>query len=194
MKTANITMDEAQFEALLEELPSYEKGLTSEGLVEFFREMCGRYDQETIVGWLKAWGYDEDLYSVKSRNYVLTLHSKSRLKVQLHKVKDQQMNEMVNIMLMQTQSEQKLSNSGVNLHCLLEKSSNSFTYGVYNTNPYPVRVGFDCSDSEGLIFSPLTSSVETQVEAESWVCLLHAQLAKGAQKCRLKPSLKVVRA
>ena len=193
MAGAHVEIDEERFNQLLKDLPSYQDGLTSEGLVEFFRETLENYGEERIRGWLHAWGYDEQLYSVKSRNYVLTVHSNNKVKVQMHKVKDLNMNEMVNIMLLQTHSERKGTTDGVNLHCLLEKSANCFTYGVYNTNNYPVAITFDCSNSTGLVFSSRTNQVEAFIEPESWKCIVHAQLAKGATQCKLSPVLRVRR-
>jgi len=60
-----------------------EGGLTLEGFKQFLVaeiEAC-HMDEERMLSWLQALGYDQDLYSIKSRCFMLTFHSTVDLQV-----------------------------------------------------------------------------------------------------------------
>ena len=137
------------------------------------------------------WGYDEDLFSVKSRSYTVTLHSDNRLTCYMKRNRGLMMTDLTNNMMLEVNSEKKSTVEGVNLHCLMEKSGSVFTYGVYNSNTYPVNVILDSSRSEGLVYSSRKNVNEGRVEAESWKSIVQAQIEKNAASCRLKTKLRV---
>ena len=194
MSRVNVHYSNEEFLAMIEKYPSYEQGLTSEGFIEYMRDQFEERGEGVIKEWLKLWGYDNDLYSIKSRYYVLTFHSNERLKIQMKNSAGLELNDRIHEMLLQKSSEKKGETDRVQLHCLMEKAANSFTYGVYNDNNHRVQVTLDCSNSEGLTFSGIKPIMNHFVEAKQWKILTHCQISKTATACKLKPNFKVSRA
>lgn len=194
MEKVNVRYSEEEFQELLARMPSFNNGFTSEGLIEYIREMCEKRGENTVREWMRVWGYDEDLYSIKSRFYVLTFHSDSRIKVQMKNAEGLQLNDKIHEILLQRSAEKKGVTDRVQLYCLMEKAANSFTYGALNDNTYRVKVTLDCANSEGLIFNGPKFSATHFIEPKQWKLLIHCQIAKNATSCKLRPSFKVSRA
>ena len=194
MNKVGLNISQEDFNDIVQRLPSHEEGLTQEGLIEYFREKCEEYGERTIKQWFNTWGYDQDLYSVQSRYYVLSFHSQQRLKIQMKASTGLGMNERIHEMLLQKSGERKGVTDNVQLYCLMERAANAFMYGAFNDNNYKVKVVFDCSQSEGLSFSSGKSLMEFEIEAKVWRVITHCQIARNATGCKLRPILKVSRA
>lgn len=194
MRKVDLHYTEEEFKDIVDRLPSHEEGLTSDGLVEFMREKAESMGQEQLRQWLQTWGYDQDLYSIQSRYYVLTFHSRQRLKVQMKNSEGLDLNEKIHEMLMLKSGEKKGITDGVQLYCLMEKAANAFTYGAFNDNSHRVRVTLDCSNSEGLMFSSGKNLMAFTIEPKQWKVLCHCQISRTATACKLKPNLRVARA
>lgn len=193
MRKVSVQYTEEEFKDLVDRLPSHENGLTSDGLVEFMREKAQTVGQGTLMQWLNAWGYDDDLFSIQSRYYVLSLHSRQRVKIQIKNAEGLDLNEKIHEMLMLKYGEKKGITDGVVLYCHMEKAANAFTYGTFNENNYRVRVTLDCSSSEGLLFSSRKNLMSFSIEPKQWKILCHCQISRTATACKLKPSLRVTR-
>ena len=193
MNQVNMHYTEDEFDGLLEKFPSYLKGLTVEGLIEFIREMYQEHGDTVIKDWLRVWGYDGDLYSITSRYYVLSFHSDERLKIQIKKAEGMGLNDRINEMLMQKSAEKKGENNRVILYSLMEKAANLITYAAYNDNDHPMVVNLDCSNGEGLNFSGKSQIVRHVVEPKKWKILTHCQISKTAVSCKLKPNFTAAR-
>ncbi|OMJ74294.1 hypothetical protein SteCoe_26816 [Stentor coeruleus] len=194
MRKVSIQYTEEEFKDFVDRLPSHENGLTADGLVEFMREKAQAVGQEILRQWLNAWGYDDDLYSTQSRYYVLSLHSRQRVKIQIKNAEGLDLNEKIHEMLMVKSGEKKGITDGVMLYCFMEKAANGFTYGAFNENNYRVRVTLDCSNSEGLLFSSRKNLMSFSIEPKQWKILCHCQISRTATACKLKPNLRVTRA
>lgn len=66
---------------ILDRYCSSNRGITLRGLKDFFRDAIVKQGEETIWGWFENLGYDHDLYSIRSRCFILTLHSDSEMSV-----------------------------------------------------------------------------------------------------------------
>lgn len=51
--------------------------LTLKGFRDWFLDQLRKEGEEKIFEWLAKLGYDEDLYSVRSRLFTITFHSKN---------------------------------------------------------------------------------------------------------------------
>jgi hypothetical protein len=47
------------------------------GLTEWFIDQVRSEGEDVVFGWLEKLGYDRDLFSVRSRLYTITFHSKA---------------------------------------------------------------------------------------------------------------------
>ncbi|OMJ71945.1 hypothetical protein SteCoe_29734 [Stentor coeruleus] len=193
MKKVGLQYTEEEFKEIVDRLPSHEEGLTSDGLVEFIREKVQSISQEQLRQWLEIWGYDQELYSIQSRYYVLTFHSHQKLNVQMKKSEGLDLNDKIYEMLMLKSGEKKGITNGVQLYCLMEKASSTFTCGVFNDNSHKVRITLDCSNSEGLIFSSRKNLMDFTIDPKQWKVLCHCQISRTATACKLKPNLRVAR-
>ena len=74
---------------MLAKFNSTDRGLTLKGFKEFVRaqllDMKSGGNESIMWQWLENLGYDKDLYSVRSRCFILTFHSQQEISV---KVKD----------------------------------------------------------------------------------------------------------
>ena len=74
VKSDASNFDENEFNNICEEFQSYNGCITENGFVEFWKKKAEENIEE-IKNWFKALGYDEDLYPLKSRCFMLTFHS-----------------------------------------------------------------------------------------------------------------------
>lgn len=193
MAQAGVNFGRSQFRELRKQVHSTKHGVTKEGFIEFMRAMLIKYGEVTIREWLKEWGYDEYLYSVKSRCFVLTLHSYHPLKVQMSSAVDNSITNYVWGMILERFAAVKGERNGVKLGCVVHTPANAFSYGVFNGNNREVSVELDFSTSEGLVFSSGINKVSRSIPPNTWSVLSHCQISKSAEGCRLRPSFRVTR-
>ncbi len=75
-------MSEVEFKnEILEKYCSSSRGITLRGFKEFWQSSIKAYGEQTIWNWLENLGYDLDLYSLRSRVFILTLHCEQELAV-----------------------------------------------------------------------------------------------------------------
>ena len=56
---------------------SHGETITLKGLTEWFVDQVKAEGEDTVFGWLEKLGYDRELYSIRSRLFTLTFHSKT---------------------------------------------------------------------------------------------------------------------
>ena len=62
---------------LLTKYNSFESALTLKGFSDWFIDQTKQEGDDVIFTWLEKLGYDRELYSVKSRLFTVTLHSRN---------------------------------------------------------------------------------------------------------------------
>lgn len=62
---------------ILNKYNNFEKALTQKGFTDWFIDQTKAEGEDTIFAWLEKFGYDRDLYSIRSRLFGLTFHSKT---------------------------------------------------------------------------------------------------------------------
>lgn len=62
----NLTESEFRSE-ILEKYCSSNRGVTLRGFKDFWRESIRNFSEDVIFSWLENLGYDQDLYSIRSR-------------------------------------------------------------------------------------------------------------------------------
>lgn len=69
--------DEAEFKATVtSRFNSYEDALTLKGFKDWWKQQLLSEGEATIWQWLEKMGYDRDLYSLRSRIFTVTFHSR----------------------------------------------------------------------------------------------------------------------
>src|SRR5438132_816847 len=62
---------------VLSQYCSSEGGLTEKGFKQWFIDQVKNAGEDVVFGWLSKLGYDQDLYSIRSRLFTVTFHSKT---------------------------------------------------------------------------------------------------------------------
>jgi calpain-15 len=71
----NKQLTEKEFKMnILDKYASTERGITCHGFLEFWKNSIRTLGEETVFSWLELLGYDRDLFSVRSRCFILTMH------------------------------------------------------------------------------------------------------------------------
>jgi calpain-15 len=67
--------------SILGNYASSDKGISLKGFLDYFRDSINTLGDEAVWKWFEKLGYDRDLYSVRSRTFLLTIHSNVELSV-----------------------------------------------------------------------------------------------------------------
>lgn len=96
----NLKITEEEFQStILSKYASSEKGITLKGFKEFFRQTMLKKGTQTVWSWFELLGYDKDLVSIRSRCFVITLHSDIDISVTVRDAIQTDLDNRVNIML-----------------------------------------------------------------------------------------------
>ena len=194
MSLVEVSISPEEFEELKSKVASIEDGITKEGFMEYIRGTIKTYGEERIREWLSVWGYDEYLYSVKSRSYILTIHSYTPLNV--YNIPSDPKEDLTvkawNLVLSRYGSV-KNENNGVNTYRLKHTQVGASTFAVMNPKLKNVTVTCDFSASEGLIFSCGKSRVTKVIQPGQFGSIIHYTVGKYATVGRSKFSFSVTK-
>lgn len=105
----NSEINEAYFrEEILEKNISSDNGLTEKGFINLWEETLRKKGQKTIWEWLFNLGYDEELYPIRSRCFMLTIHSEKKTSVAVRHTLDTELNYKVNKMILESKGSKKV--------------------------------------------------------------------------------------
>jgi len=139
----NFTQDEFKF--LLEQYQSYNESITEQGFVEFWKNS---YLQEggdaEVKSWLKNLGYDDDLFPLKSRNFMLTFHSDIPISVCARDNISTDLNKKIDKLVIKTMGEKIKSKKDISVFLYQSKMSSIFSFGCLNegNESYKVCLNF----------------------------------------------------
>lgn len=170
---------------------SSEHGLTLDGFLHYMHDTTKQVGESRIFEWLRAWGYEPDLFSTGSRHFILTLHSEDKLGVRMHKAKGTALSQRVDELILQHHGVKKSRIGTLDLYCLYEAKANAFTYGVFNSADRRVSCEFDCSQSSGVIYGTGAARTQHTIEPNSWEILNYLQISKESENCRIRPQLRI---
>lgn len=212
-KKFNIAMDsylsDLQFQKMFEDIgvvlsnrdvtkifqsyPSNRQGLALDGFLKYMQDKTETLGEPAIWRWLEGWGYDHDLYSVKSRRFVFTIHSLEKVHVIMKNQVGSGVSNLVDQLLLQHYGVKKSAIRAAQLYCLYEPKANSFIYGIYNSGSTPVDVEFDASKSEGIAYGIGSTMTRCRVKGDAWEILNYFQILKNCETCTINPQLTVSR-
>lgn len=168
-------LSESEFRSeILEKYCSSNRGITLRGFKEFWRDSIRDYGEETISGWLENLGYDQDLYSVRSRCFVLTLHSETELAVTVRDAVQTDLDNRCNIAILATYGQESDKSQHYKSLYTFSEQIHAYSYGVLNTGPNTIIAQIDCSSSTNMLFSPRTNVIKKRVEPGELEFFLHA--------------------
>lgn len=113
----NKAISEEEFKKdILKNYASSTKGLSQFGFLQFWHDKVKNLGEETIYGWLENLGYDRSLYSIRSRCFLLNIHSSSEVAVVVRDAIQSDLDNKSNAMIIERwgkEMETKQGNQGV---------------------------------------------------------------------------------
>lgn len=174
METCTETVSQKEFNTLKSVHCSTDNGLTQEGLVSYFKEIILKRGEEKIWEWLLALGYDKDLYSIKSRVFILSVHSTARLKLTVKDAVQSNLDKIATLQLLENHGKKKNDQTDVELFSLVEPDAAAFTYGVFNRlEDKHITPTLDCSKARGVLISTMTDIITVTLPPKSGEILAH---------------------
>jgi calpain-15 len=149
-----------------------ENGLTRYG----FHQILETFSDDRINDMLYKLGYDNSLYSLKSRMFTLTFHSSEPLRVRISDAIKTDLNERAWDLMMSSYNKLYGATGAIQDDRVIvfrkhHEKSHSLSYGAINKTDYAVEVIFKQENSRNMFFSPSKGSVRTLVPPKSLVFL-----------------------
>lgn len=115
-------LSEKEFKTMiLDKFASTSKGLSLRGFIDFFKDAIATYGEEDIWKWFDLLGYDHDLYSVRSRCFILTIHSERELAVTVRDAIQTDLDNRANVLLIQKYGQSMDVRKGIRAFYALSK-------------------------------------------------------------------------
>ena len=130
--------------------------------------------------WLDIWGYDKDLFAYKRRQFNFTLHTRPNadnsktVSLELRDALQNYINYHVMNLLMEENGTIKDPKSKLQMVFYHEPDAGCYNYGFYNNTPRHQRVTFDCTNSQGMLFSGGVPSVTWDIKPRCYEYMLTA--------------------
>ena len=171
----NRSLTEAEYkQKVLKRYCSTENGLSLKGFKDFFIDNIKSLGEEAIWSWLENLGYDRDLYSVRSRCFILTFHSETEISITVRDAIQTDLDSRTNVQLIEKHGKELESKMGVKCLYYFSPKVHCYTYGVYNEQPQAIEVTLDCNSSSSMVFSSKAPVVKKRVEPGQTEFLMHS--------------------
>jgi len=183
---------ENAYQQCLQAYSSTPQGLTREGFVELMLAQTQEKGEAVVRAWLERWGYGKDLFSSKSRAYVLSVHcEKDCVELRADRLQDRDLDHKASLIELQQFGQTKTTIRNVEIFQMQDKAAMAYTYGAHNTSAATVRVTIDCSGSEGVLFSTGKPQVAKTIEPGAWEILLTCLPDANAPRCSIRSTYSV---
>ena len=171
VKTDISNFSENDFKNICEEYQSYNGCITENGFVEFWKKKTEENIEES-KNWLKALGYDEDLFPLKSRCFMLTFHSDIPISVSARDALSTDLNKKIDKLIIKSMGEKIKNKKDISVFQYQSKVSNIYSYGCLNegNEPYKVSILFR---SENNIYSAGKNKIEKIVQPNKYEFFTH---------------------
>ena len=169
-----------------------EEGLTLAGFQDFFQDQLTQLvrltnsapqSEQIIFKWLEHLGYDKDLYPIRSRCFVLSMHSERPLQVDVRDATQTDIDTRTCLLILEKFGQElKKSKQGYRLLYSFSDKIFGYSYAVQNIKSKKIKVRLDCSKSESMLFSTPTSIIEKTIEAGATEFFMHSMAAPSEGK------------
>ena len=163
--------DENEFKNILGQFQSYNGCITENGFIDFWKKKLISGDDE-IKNWFKALGYDDDLYPLKSRCFMLTFHSDIPISVSARDALSTDLNKKIDKLIIKNMGEKIKNKKDISVFQYQSKISNIFSFGCLNEGNEPLRVNI-IFKSENNIYSAGKNKIEKIVQPNKYEFFTH---------------------
>ena len=171
VKTDLNNFDENEFKNILAQYQSYNDMITENGFIEFWKKNLIENELE-VKTWLKNLGYDEDLFPLKSRCFMLTFHSDIPISVSARDNLNTDLNKKIDKLVIKTMGIKIKNKKDISVFQYQSKISNIFSYGCLNEGNEPFKVNI-IFRSENNIYSAGKNKIEKIVQPNKYEFLTH---------------------
>ena len=150
---------------------------SSEGITKYgFMQLMMREDPETLNENLRKLGYDESLYSLKSRVFTISFHTEYDLRVRVGDACKTELNERAWDLMMENHYKENGATKAFTTDRLIifrKKSDDpiTFTCGAINKTDNEVELKLDQTKSSGMLFIPSNGTSKIVIPPKSVVYL-----------------------
>ncbi|OMJ87011.1 hypothetical protein SteCoe_11338 [Stentor coeruleus] len=171
----NRSLTEIEYkQKVLKRYCSTENGLSLKGFKDFFVDNIKSLGEEAIWGWLDSLGYDRELYSVRSRCFILTFHSETEISITVRDAIQTDLDARTNVQFIEKYGKELESKNGVKCFYYFSSKTHCYSYGIYNELPQAIEATLDCSGSSSMIYSSKYPVVKKRVEPGQMEFIMHA--------------------
>ena len=173
VKTDNESFNENKFKEITEKYQSYKNCITENGFVDFWKDSyLNEGGEEEIKKWLKYLGYDGDLYPLKSRFFMLTIHSDFPINVTAKDAVSTDLNKKIDNLVIKSFGEKIKSKKDISVFQYQSKISNIYSFGCLNegNNAFKVILNFK---NENNIYSAGTNKIEKIIQSDKYEFFTH---------------------
>ena len=168
VKTDNESFNENEFKEITKKYQSYNNSITENGFIEFWKDSyLSEGGEEEIKKWLKFLGYDDDLYPLKSRCFMLTLHSDIPINVSARDALSTDLNKKIDKLVIKSFGEKIKNKKDISAFQYQSKISNIYSFGCLNegNDAYRVILNFK---NENNIYSAGTNKIEKIIQSNKY--------------------------
>lgn len=175
----NVTDEDLEGEAF-ENISCNANGITNFGIKQYFT----KYEPEEIAEFIAKLGYDESLYSTKSKPFTITFHTKSDLRVRIGDALKTDLNERAWDLMMHNYHKNNGATGAIQTDeiCVFrryDQGAYCVVYGAINKTDDEMEVNFKMTNSKNMIYQPSKGSVKTIVPPRGLVYLATSILDPG---------------
>lgn len=144
--------------------------------------------EEAIFGWLENLGYDQQLYSVRSRLFNLTVHSKAikgseKIEVKIREAIGTDIDDATTRLILKENGEDWEKGDGYRI--VRHRSDNaSYSIGFVNETNNVMMVDFDMTESQNVKFSNSGVVQKRTVEPQSTEILMNCSCGLGSSELK----------
>lgn len=173
------------------------KGLTLSGFKDFWRKSILSDGESMIWSWLEKLGYDRDLYSVRSRVFTLTVHSRcldgeAPVELRIRDAIGTDIDEKTNQMIIKQYGKKEAEGDNYEVYSRFSKSVYAFSYMITNKGSSSIEALLDLNSCENMSFSTLGGALKKTIKAGETEFMMHAQAGFGEFTKAVKHSAKEV--
>jgi hypothetical protein len=177
--------DEKEFnETVANKFVSYKNALTVRGFKEWWRQALLSEGEAQIWQYLEKLGYDHDLYSVRSRLFNVSFHSRclegeDPVEVRIRDTVGTDIDNKTNEMIIQKYGEEEASGEGYKVFSHFSNNAFSYSYAVKNETDKPIEATIDLGGSDNMGFSSKGPLIKKTIPAGELEFMIHTQAGFG---------------
>ena len=150
---------------ILNRYQSYLNCITEKGFIDFFKDVyLSKNGKEEINNWLNKLGYDNDLYPLKSRCFMITFNTEVPIKVSVYSTLNTYLYSKIERLVLISNGKKIKEKGDISILQYKSLYNNVFGIGAINNGDKAYVVGVIINKKKGYIFSDKRNKIEKLIE------------------------------